>query len=113
MVCARFFQSLDQVIVLGAGTSDAEGIGLLESVAANQFGRNLAGDGDHGDGIHQGVHQARWSGSWRRDRRWRSTPPPCPSRARNPPPANARIFLVAHQDVTQGVVVEDIVQTEW
>src|ERR1017187_3332114 len=49
---------LDQIVVLGAGTSDAEGIGFLEGVAADQFAGDLSGNGDDGDGIHQGIDEA-------------------------------------------------------
>jgi hypothetical protein len=44
--------------VLGAGARDAEGVGFLEGVAADEFAGDLAGDGDDGDGIHHGVDQA-------------------------------------------------------
>ena len=50
-------QVLDQVVVLGAGTGDAEGVGLLKGIASDQLGGDLAGDGDDGSGIHQGVDQ--------------------------------------------------------
>ena len=46
---------LDQVVVLGAGSGDTRGIGLLEGVVADQRRRHLAGDADDRDAIHQGV----------------------------------------------------------
>src|SRR5690348_3853234 len=49
---------LDQEVVLGAGAGDAEGVGFLERVGADELGGNLAGDGDDGDGIHHGIDQA-------------------------------------------------------
>ncbi len=46
---------LDQIIVLGAGPRDAHRVAFLESVVADQMGRNLAGNAHHGDRIHQRV----------------------------------------------------------
>ncbi len=54
----EIFQALHQVVVLGAGAGDAEGVGLLERIAADEFGGDLAGDGDDRNGVHHGVHQA-------------------------------------------------------
>ena len=51
-------QLLHQEIVFGAGARDAERVGFLERVAADQLGGNLAGDGDDRNRIHHGVDQA-------------------------------------------------------
>ena len=50
---------LDQKIVLGGRARDAESVGLLKRVAADQLAGHLAGDGDDRDGIHHGVDQDR------------------------------------------------------
>ena len=49
---------LDEIVVLGAGAGDAEGVGFLEGVAADELAGDLAGDGDDGDGVHHGVDEA-------------------------------------------------------
>ena len=49
---------LDHEVVLGAGTCEAEGVRLLEGVAADEGAVDLAGDGDDGNGIHHGIDQA-------------------------------------------------------
>ena len=48
----------DQVIMLGAGTCDADGISFLERIVADQMCRNLAGQTDHRNRIHQRIGQA-------------------------------------------------------
>ena len=50
---------LHQVIVLGAGTRDADRVALLEGVRADQVRGDLAGDADHGDRVQQRIRQAR------------------------------------------------------
>ena len=47
-----------EIIVLGAMAGDADRVGFLEGVGADQMGRHLAGDADQRDGIHQGVGEA-------------------------------------------------------
>src|ERR1700735_3678902 len=54
----QVFQFLDQIVVLGAGACDAEGVGFLGSVAADQLTGDLASEGHDGDGIHHGIHEA-------------------------------------------------------
>ena len=49
---------LHHEIVLGAGARDAERVGFLKRVAADEGAVDLAGDGDDRDGIHQRIHQA-------------------------------------------------------
>ena len=47
-----------EIIVLGAMAGDADRVGFLEGVRADQMGRHLAGDADQRNGIHQGVGEA-------------------------------------------------------
>ena len=44
---------LHQPVVLGAGPGDADGVGLLEGVVADHEGRDLAGQDDDRDRVHQ------------------------------------------------------------
>ena len=53
----QLVRAFDQVVVLGARARDADGVALLKGIGADQVGRNLAGDADHRDRIHQGVGQ--------------------------------------------------------
>jgi hypothetical protein len=46
-------------VVLGHGDGDAGDVRLLEGVTADGEGVHLAGDGDHGDGVH---HRGREPG---------------------------------------------------
>ena len=50
---------LHQVIVLGAGPGDADGVAFLEGVVADEMRRHLAGDADQRNGIAQRIGQAR------------------------------------------------------
>jgi hypothetical protein len=54
----QFGDVLHQVVVLGAGPGDADGVAFLEGVGADQVGGDLAGDDDQRNGIHQGVDDA-------------------------------------------------------
>ncbi len=50
-------QLLHQEIVLGAGArDDAEGVGFLERVAADELRRDLTRNRDNRDRIHHGVN---------------------------------------------------------
>ena len=49
---------LHQPVVLGAGAGDADGVGLLEGVVADHEGRDLAGEDDDRDRVHQRVGHA-------------------------------------------------------
>ena len=49
----------DELVVLGARARDADGVALLEGVGADRRGAHLAGDADHRDRVHVGVHQRR------------------------------------------------------
>jgi hypothetical protein len=46
---------LHEIIVLGAGPSDADGVAFLEGVVADQMSRHLAGDDDDWNGIAERV----------------------------------------------------------
>ena len=54
----QFSHGLDHEIVLGGRTGNAERVGFLERVAADELGVHLTGDGDYWDRIHHGIHQA-------------------------------------------------------
>jgi hypothetical protein len=47
----------DEEVVLGDRQRDAGDVGFLEPVGADQVRGDLAGDGNHGDGVHVGVGQ--------------------------------------------------------
>ncbi len=49
----------DEVVVLRAGPRDADDVGLLEGVVADEGGVYLAGEDDHGHRIHIGGRDAR------------------------------------------------------
>ena len=50
---------LHQIVVLGAGPRDADGVAFLERVVADEMGRDLPGDADDRDRIHQRVGETR------------------------------------------------------
>jgi len=56
----------DKVAVFNDGESEAEDVGFLESAATNHSGGDLAGDGDHGNGVHEGIGDAsdEIGGTW-------------------------------------------------
>ena len=105
----KFVDLLDEVVVLGAGTGDAEGVGFLEGVAADQFAGDLAGDGDDRDGIHHGVDQAggevggAGAGGGAADADFAGG-------ARVAFGGEGGIFLMPHEDVADLVIVEDVVE---
>ena len=45
----------DQVAVFYDGKGDSENVGLLEGAPPDRGGGDLAGDGNHGDGVHESV----------------------------------------------------------
>ena len=62
----RFVHDLRQIrhilhheIVLGTGARDAERVGFLERIAADELAGHLPGDGHDRNRIHQRIHQAR------------------------------------------------------
>ncbi len=55
----QLFRRHDEVVVLGARPCDADRVAFLEGVGADRRRAHLAGDADHRDRIHVGVHQRR------------------------------------------------------
>ena len=49
--------ALHQIIVLGAGPGDADGVAFLERIVADEVGRHLAGEAHDRDGIHERIGQ--------------------------------------------------------
>ncbi len=49
---------LHEVVVLGAGAGDADGVAFLKAIRADQRGRHLGGDADQRDRVHQRVGEA-------------------------------------------------------
>ena len=56
----------DEVAVFNDGESDAEDVGFLESATPDGGGGDLASDGDHGHGVHEGIGDAgdEIGGAW-------------------------------------------------
>ena len=56
----------DKVAVFDDGESEAEDVGFLESATPNHSGGDLAGDGNHGHGVHEGIGDAgdEIGGAW-------------------------------------------------
>ena len=98
-------------LCLVAGARDAEGVGFLEGVAADELGVHLAGDGDDGDGIHHGVDQAgdqvggAGAGSGAADA-------DLAGGARIAFGGEAGVLFVAHEDVADVAVVEGVVKRQ-
>ena len=98
----------DQVVVLRAGPRDARGVGLLESVVADQVSRHLTGQAEHRNRVHQGVGQAG-------DRVGRARTRGHQDRAQLAAGSGIalgrvdRALLVANQDVAQGILLEQCI----
>ena len=97
---------LDQVVVLGDGPGDADGVALLEGVGADQVGGNLAGDDHQGNGIHQGVDDAGDRIGGTRTRRHQDHAG-LAGRARIALCGMGRPLFVPDQDVLQARLVEE------
>ena len=103
---------LDEEIVLDDGTRNTHGVALLESIQANRWRGHLAGNDDHGNGVHvgrgdagDGIGQAR-AGSDQRH-----THVACGAGVAVGS-MHSRLF-VAHQHVLNGVLlVQRIVDVE-
>ena len=99
---------LHQPVVLGAGAGDANGVGLLEGVGADHEGRNLTGEHDDRDRIHQGIGQAghgvRRTGSGRHEDHAGLA-----GGARVSFGRMHRPLFVTHQNVANGVLLEHLV----
>ena len=96
-------------LCLVAGARDAERVGFLERVAADELGVDLAGDGDDRDGIHHGVDEAgdqiggAGSGGGAADA-------DLAGGARVAFGGEAGVLFVTHQDVPDVVIVERVVE---
>jgi hypothetical protein len=99
---------LHQPVHLGAGAGDADGVGLLEGVRADHEGGHLAGQHHDRDGIHQRVGQARHGigGAGPRGHQHHAGLTGGPRIALGH--VHGGLF-VAHQDVADVVLLEDLV----
>lgn len=97
-----------QPVMLGAGAGDADGIGLLEAVGADQEGRNLPGQHDDGDRIHQRIGQPG-DGIGRARSRGDQDDPRLAGRAGIALGHVDGALFVAHQDVPDVVLLENLV----
>ena len=98
--------ALHQIVVLRRRAGDSCRIGLLEGVIADQMRRHLACEADHGDTVHQRVDQAGHGigGTWPAGDQHDT------DLARGSGIAFRRVhrrLLVPHEDVADGVLVED------
>ena len=99
---------LDQPIVLGAGPRDADRVAFLERIGADQRRRNLSGQADQRDRIHQRVLQRRHRVGGARPRRHQHDAG-LAGRARIAFGGVAGALLVADQDVLDVVLLENLV----
>jgi hypothetical protein len=99
---------LDQPVVLGAGARDADRIAFLEGIRADERGRNLTGEADERDGIHQRVLQGR-DGIGRARAGGDEHDADLAGGAGVPFGHVAGALLVAHEDVLDVVLLEDLV----
>ena len=102
----QILDALDQIIMLGAWPRDADRVGFLERVVADQVRRNLPGDADDRDRIHQRVGQAghRIGGAGSRGDQHAAD---LAGRARIAFRRVHRALLVPHQDVLHLFLRED------
>jgi hypothetical protein len=107
----QIFQALHQVVVLGAGARDAEGVGLLKGVAADQPRGHLPGDGDDRNGIHHGVHQAGGQVGGARAG-CGAAHAHLAGGARKPLRRERRILFVTHQHMADRMLVQGIVERQ-
>ena len=104
----QVFGFLDQIIMLGRGAGDAGGIGFLEGIIADQMRRHLAGEADHRHGIHQRIQKPRHRIGGARaggDQHHANLAGGTRIAFRR---VDRRLF-VAHQDVANGVLLENCV----
>ena len=103
---------LDQEVVLGRGARDADVVGLLEGVVADQVRRHLAREGDDRDRVHERVLQRRHEVGRRRTRGDQADAGP----AGRPGVALGRVpggRLLADEDVAYALeVVQDVVDRQ-
>ncbi len=97
--------------MFGAGARDAEGVSFLECIAADQLGGDLAGERDHGNGVHHGIHQAgyqvgcAWTGGGAADSH-------ASGGTREAFRGERGILFVTDQNMPDGVIVEGVVQRQ-
>ena len=108
MMRGEFVDVLHQPVVLGAGPRDADRVAFLEGVGADQRGRHLAGQADQRDRIHQRVLQRRHRIGGARARGHQHDAG-LAGRARIAFRRMAGALLVAHQDVLDLVLLENLV----
>src|SRR5208283_4810870 len=102
---------LHQVVVLGSGARDAEGIGFLKRIGAHQLGGDLAGECNHGDRVHHGIHQSRDQVGGARPRG--RTADANPARGtRVALGGEGGVLFVPHQNMANGVVVQRVVERQ-
>jgi hypothetical protein len=96
---------LDQEVVLAAGAGDAHRVAFLEGIRADQVGRHLAGDADQRDRIQQRIgetgHHIGCAGAGGHQQHARLA-----GRARVAFGRMRRALLVTHQDVLDGLLLE-------
>src|SRR3546814_43749 len=99
---------LHQVVVLGAGPGDAGGVGFLEGVVADQVRRHLAGQAHDRNRVHQRVGEPgdRVGRTRTRGDQHHADLAGRPGIALG---GVHRRLLVAHQDVPDGVGLEELV----
>ena len=99
---------LDQPIMLGAGARNTDRIAFLEAVRADQRGRNLSGDADQRNGIHQRIlkRRHRICGTGTRRHQHHAA---LAGRARIALGCMARTLLVANEDVLNLFLLEKLV----
>ena len=107
----QLVQFLHHEIVFGAGAGDAERVGLLKRIAADELGGHLPGDGHDGNRIHHRVHQTRHQVGRARTGR-RAAHAHFAGGARIAFGREARILFVAHQDMADGVIVNRVIQRQ-
>ena len=101
----QVLDALHQIIVLGAGPRDADGVAFLEGVVADQMRRHLTGDAHDRNRIAQRVGEAghRIGGARTRGHQHAAD---LAGRARVAFGGMHRALLVAHQDVADLLLLE-------
>ena len=97
---------LHQIAMLGAGPGDADDVGLLKGVVADQMGRHLAGQADHRNTVHHGVGETGDAVGGARTRGHQNDAD-LAGRTRVTLGRVNRRLLVAHQHMTQFILFED------
>ena len=105
---AQLRRVLHQPVVLGAGPGDAHGVGLLKAVGADHEGRDLAGQDHQRDRIHQRIDHTG-DGIGRPGTRGDKDNARLAGGAGIAFGHVDRTLFVAHQDVADVVLLEDLV----